>query len=94
MWEPFVPLFEQERHLFGDALVADGPDPVRMHRPGARAGFAAGDDPVDAGQIQPGQRAEQRLAGQEPSYRRCRLQLVDAVQRPGILHRRAEHDIR
>lgn len=36
---PFAPLFEEKRHASVAALVAQGPGPGRMHRPGAGAAF-------------------------------------------------------
>ena len=53
--------------------------PGWIHRPRARPGFAAGDDPPDLVQIQPGQRSEQRLARQEPDRGRNRAQVLDPV---------------
>src|SRR3546814_10362251 len=44
---PLAPLLEQERHPGRRALVAQGARPVRVHRPGARAGLAASDYPVE-----------------------------------------------
>jgi hypothetical protein len=45
---PLAPLFHEERDAGGGALVAESAGPVRVHRAGARAALAAGDDPVDA----------------------------------------------
>jgi hypothetical protein len=44
---PFAPLFEEKRHVGVAALVAKGPGPGRMRRPGLRAAFTAADHPLD-----------------------------------------------
>src|SRR5215218_5462328 len=44
---PCAPLLKEEVHAGGVALIANGPRPIRMHWPGARAAFSAYDDPID-----------------------------------------------
>src|SRR5271157_2845699 len=44
-----APLLKEERDARGTALVADRPDPVRLHRPGTRPAFSSQNDPADAG---------------------------------------------
>ena len=43
----FSPLLEQEGHGSGLALVAQAARPIRVHRAGAGAAFAADDDPIE-----------------------------------------------
>ena len=67
---PLSPLFEEERHPGGGALVADRPRPGGMHRPRARPAFAADDHPMDAREIEAAERPEQGFEREEP-YRGC-----------------------
>ena len=60
----------------------------------ARAGLAAGDQPVDAGEVQPVERAEQRLGGDEPHRGRHLAQVVGAVHEAPVLDRHAHPDVR
>jgi len=46
-----APLLEEEGDVLCEAAVADLGDPVCFHRPGAGAGLAADDHPVDAGEV-------------------------------------------
>ena len=45
---PSAPLLEHERDLGSDALIANAPNPSRMHRTRTRPGLTPNDDPVDA----------------------------------------------
>jgi hypothetical protein len=49
---PPAPLFEEERHVGVDTVVADTGDPRDLERPVARPGLAAGDDPADPVQVE------------------------------------------
>lgn len=58
-----------------------------------RPGLAARDDPVDALEVEPGQRPEQRLAREEPHRHRHRSQFVRAPHHRLVLDRRAEPEV-
>lgn len=49
-----APLLEEERDLGSGALVAKVGDPVVLDVAGVRAAFAAGDEPVDPGEVEMG----------------------------------------
>jgi hypothetical protein len=70
---------EEERDGEGDAAVAQVAGPIRMHRPSIGAAFAADDDPVDAGKVQAGQGAKQRLEAEEARGCGCGSQGVGAA---------------
>ncbi len=84
---PCAPLLEEERDAGGGALVTKGSSPFGMHRPGAGAGLAADDDPVQAAvhecvavcslQVD---RTKQRFGGDEPDGGRC----VDQGRDPDV----------
>lgn len=44
--QPVTPLLEKERHARGDALIANGAHPVRVHGSRPRPALAADDDPM------------------------------------------------
>jgi len=48
---PLAILFVQVRHAGSGALIAKRPEPVGMSGAGGRAGFAAGDYPIDASSV-------------------------------------------
>jgi hypothetical protein len=56
---------EEQRDAQLEAAVADLAGPVEFERAVAWAAFSADDDPVDAGKVQVGQRAEKRLEAEE-----------------------------
>ena len=58
---PAAPLFEEKGDVLFFALPLDIHDPLRLHQPRLRAGFAANDDPVNAGQIKLAQIFEKRF---------------------------------
>ncbi len=60
-----APLFEEKRNTRVQALVADFQNPRRVHGAGAGAGFAAHDNPIDAFEIQAGQRPQERFEGEK-----------------------------
>ena len=45
---PFAPLLEQERHAIGAALIAQGDNPVRVHRTRTASRLTTNHHPVDA----------------------------------------------
>ena len=59
-----------------------------------RAGLAAGDEPVDAGKVQPFERPEQRLGGDEPHSAPGPPQAVGAVDEAPILDPHSHPDVR
>ena len=75
-----APLLEEERHALLAALIADGDDPLPLHRTRAGAALAADDDPTDSGKINLAEIFEQRLDGQEPNLGRRLPQMVNARQ--------------
>lgn len=64
---PVPPLFEMEGHARLDALISEVSGPFGVHGPGVRPALAPRDHPIDPVEVRAQvQRAEQRLAGQEP----------------------------
>lgn len=57
------------------------------------AAFAAGDHPVNSGEVQIWQRTEQGLQGEEPDIRWGRAQMVSAPSMGAILNRGAQPDV-
>lgn len=76
------------------ALVADGFGPCGVHGAGAGAGLAAHDDPVHPLQRQAGERAEERLAGEELDGGAGAGQVADAGVVILRLHADAHPDVR
>jgi hypothetical protein len=60
-----APLFEEERYVRFAALLAESPDPGGTDWSVPRARLAAGNEPVDSGQIENLKRAQQRLGADE-----------------------------
>jgi len=60
-----APLFEEEGNSCIEALVSYIDSPIGFHRPCARAGFAADDYPIDATQIDIGNRTQEGFEGYE-----------------------------
>jgi hypothetical protein len=60
-------LLEEERDSGADALIADIGDPGFLKRPGAGAGFADDDDPVDFRKLEVWKRTEKRFEGKKSS---------------------------
>src|SRR5437899_1938005 len=91
-----TPLFEEEGDARPRALVPDTARPPRGHRAEPGPALAADDHPLDVGQREVGDRAEQRLDREEVDDGARRRQLPDAVEarRVAILHARAEPDVR
>jgi len=58
------------------------------------AGFAASDDPLNADEVEPGERTEQGLAGQEPHRGGYLPQVLDPAGDGGVLDRDADPDVR
>lgn len=58
-----APLFEEEGYFVFAALIAEGEDPVFLHRAGTGAAFAADDHPVDVAEIEFAEVLEERLDG-------------------------------
>ena len=81
-----APLLEKESRVAGPTLVAQVADPGGVHRPGAGAGFAAGDHPVHVLEVQIGQGFEERLCRNEPQSGRHLGQLPDAERVAGAFH--------
>ena len=66
------------------ALIPDIRDPAFLHGPCLRAGFAPGYDPIDALEVEVGQRANERLQGAELDESTRLTQGIDAVDHPLI----------
>ncbi len=56
-------------------------------------GFAADYHPMNLPQIDPGQRANKRLAGKEADGRGHFAQVIDAIEDPAVFHAHAHPDI-
>src|SRR6266516_6869704 len=75
---PFAPLFEEKRHVSVAALVAQGPGPGRMRRPGPRTALTAADHPLD----QRRHRAASGLAHHAPLTRRAAVATAGTREQP------------
>src|SRR3954468_10744319 len=62
---PAAPLLEEERDVLVLAAITQVAHPRRVNAPVSRTGLATGDQPVDATEVEPCERAEQRLGGYE-----------------------------
>src|SRR6185369_12005104 len=91
---PAAPLLEKERDPGGVAPIPDVPDPIRVHRSVPVAGLPSDDDPIEAGQVEGWEGAEQRLAGQESDGRARCSEMVGATNPAVVLDRRSEPDVR
>src|SRR5262245_3397223 len=60
-----APLVEEEGDVLRQALVAQLAHPLGIEPAEAGPALAAGQDPVDTGQVQAAERPDQRLAGEE-----------------------------
>lgn len=76
------------------ALVAELTQPRLIDRPGSMTGLAAGDQPVDVGQIKSEERAKQRLSGDESHCSRHLAQVVGAADPALVLDRHAHPHVR
>jgi len=85
---------EEKRHSCVDAAVPDAGDPGWIGRAPTWPGLSACDDPADAVQVKALQRADQRLAGQEPDGRRHCPQVADTVERVAVLDGDAHPQVR
>src|SRR5229473_4120974 len=65
-----IPLFEEEGCSRGPTHRLNLVDPLWLHFPSSRATLTADDRPMDAGQITPRYRPDQRLKRNEPNRRR------------------------
>ena len=74
---PTAPLLEEKGDGRRHALVADGPDPFRLHRACAGARLAADDHPAYACQGQGFDRAKQWLYRQKADLSRGVVEVVD-----------------
>src|SRR6266516_2622623 len=73
---PTAPLLEEEGDACGLAMVTQVEQPFLADGPIAWAGLPACDQPVDVGEIDLIDRAEQRLSGDEPDCGRHGAQVV------------------
>src|SRR5690349_9942465 len=64
-----TPLLEEERDVGGQALIADRPDPGRVHRARPGAALPAHDHPIDTGEVERADWPNKRFDGQEPDAR-------------------------
>ena len=76
------------------AAIAEIADPLRVDRAVARAGLAAGDEPVDSVEVKTVKRSEKRLGGDEPHCRGHRAQGVGSMHESAILDRDPHPDVR
>jgi hypothetical protein len=65
-----APLLEEERHALVGAAIPEFAHPVGPHWTMAGPGLAAGDQPIDPGQVRALEAAEQRLGRDELDVRR------------------------
>src|SRR5207247_1869308 len=87
-------LLEEERNTEGPATVPQVTRPRMIHWPPPWARLAADDYPVDAGEVQGGQRAEQGLRADEPDSGRDLAQGVGPVDESVVLDADAKPDVR
>jgi hypothetical protein len=84
---PPAPLLEEERHIENQALVAQLVNPLLLDWAPPHAGLATCDQPVDARDVEVGQRAEQRLGGDEANRARHGAQQVSSMNEAPVLDR-------
>ena len=72
--------FEEEGNADGVALIAEAPDPFRVHRPGAGAAFAADDNPVDVAEVYGAEVFQEGFDGEEPDVAVGGSKGIDAGQ--------------
>jgi hypothetical protein len=73
-----APLFEEEKGAVLVALFLDTLHPCLEHRPGARAAFAADDDPIDTLEVDSAEVFEEWLDAQEPHLGFCGSEVLYA----------------
>jgi len=73
------------RHLSGDAVVPELGHPDPVDRPVPWTGLTAHDDPADTVKVDRVERAEERLARDEPDSRRDDAEIVNTGERGGVL---------
>ncbi len=89
-----APLLEEEGHTVFPALSFDIQDPVLLHAPGARTALAAGDHPMDAGQVDGTQVFQKRFQGGEAHDGGGVAQRVEPHQSGrSVLHAHAVPDV-
>src|ERR1017187_9417382 len=88
-----APLFEEKRDVLVGAAVAQFANPFGAHRTVVVARLAAGDQPVDAGEVKSVERPQQRFRRDEPDRGRYLAKVVDAVNEPPVLNRYAHPDV-
>ena len=88
-----APLFEEEGDVGRETLIADVGRPFGFHRSCFRAGFAADDDPVDTIEVNVGDRAEERLEGDEFNGGISFPQVIYAESTVGVFNSHAHPDV-
>lgn len=71
------PLLKMEWNALFDALVANAPNPFRVHRTSTGPAFAADNHPVDSGKVKFAQITNKRLKRQEFDLRASVAQMID-----------------
>lgn len=89
-----APLLEEEPNTGVEALISDVTDPLRVHWPGARSGFAAHYYPIDAAQIELGKGPEKRLDGQELQVGMCPSKMINAYRVVFVFDAHTHPDLR
>ena len=88
-----APLLEEECDIVLDTSVPDISDPIGFHRPRVRSALASNDYPVYALELQIVERADERLAREEPDSRRNGPQMLDSIIHAVVLDGCANPDV-
>ena len=89
-----APLLEKERDTLGATFAFDAGHPGLAHPPSARAALAAGDHPMDAGEIDRAKIFQQWLGGDEADHGGRGLQCLQSGQSVSpVLDAHAEPDV-
>lgn len=89
-----APLLEEEPDPGSEALITDGTNPLRVHWPCARTGFAANNHPIDAAKVELAKRAEERFERQKLHVSVSLAQVVDAKGIVPVFDAHAHPDMR
>lgn len=86
-------LFEEERHVVVNALIAQIEEPSELGLPTAGLALPTGNQPVDPRHVQIRERTQKGLGGHEPYHCGNTAQVVNAPSVFRALHRDTHPDI-
>lgn len=88
------PLLEEEGDIVAEATIAKFTDPLDLHSPVTRTGFATSNQPVDVLEVQTVERPEQWLGRDEANGGGYLAQEVRTPDKAPVLDRDAHPDVR